>query len=202
MQASVSDMVAGAGAVVVKGVAEEVLIAIGEDLFPAGLQASLKPIACEAGRQGATACASTLGVEAGVVATGTKVLAPAAKALGNRATQATTSLATRTATTASVSAGKAVLASAAGAGLVGGLIEAGLAAHDARKRYKAGEFDGAKAVAHVGKKAAIGAVAGAAGTALEAAAIMLTGGLTAPIVFGIGVTGSAGTKAFLDWLWP
>lgn len=96
------------------------------------------------------------------------------------------------AATRSVGAG---MGRAAGAALV---IDGAIGAFEAVRRYRRGELGAVRAIGHVCRCAAKGAVASAAGVGLGAAAVALTGGLAAPVVFGVGFLGTLGVRAGLD----
>lgn len=101
-----------------------------------------------------------------------------------------------TALTATRSIG-AGMGRAAGAALV---IDGAVGAVDAVRKLRRGEIGRRQALGHVCRCAAKGAVASAAGVGLGAAAVVLTGGLAAPVVFGVGFLGTLGVRASLDAL--
>lgn len=99
---------------------------------------------------------------------------------------------TALAATKSVGAG---MGRAAGVAMV---VDGATSAVEAVRRYRQGEVTGLRAVGHVCRSASKGAVASAAGVGLAAAAVALTGGLGAPVVFGVGFLGTLGVRAGLD----
>ncbi len=95
------------------------------------------------------------------------------------------------------SAGKQILKGAGKAAGVGFAIDGAFAAWDAMKALRAGEITRAQAIEHVGKEAATGAIATAAGTLACVGLVALTGPLSLPALVVCGTGASLGAKTAL-----
>ncbi len=95
------------------------------------------------------------------------------------------------------SAGKQILKGTGKAAGIGFAIDGAFAAYDAVRALRAGEITRKQAFAHVGKEAATGALATAAGTLACVGLVALTGPLSIPALVVCGAGASLGAKTAL-----
>lgn len=97
-------------------------------------------------------------------------------------------------------AGKEVVRGVGRAAALGLAFDAVVGGIEGVVAYRSGAKTAGQAIAHAGKEAGTGALASAGGVLAAVALVSLTGGLAAPVVFGVGAVTSVGIKLGLSSL--
>ncbi len=98
------------------------------------------------------------------------------------------------------SAGREVVKGVGRAAALGLAFDAVIGTVEGVVAYRGGKKTAREAIVHAGTEAGTGALASAGGVIAAAALISLTGGLAAPVVFGVGAATSIGLKLGLSSL--
>jgi hypothetical protein len=138
------------------------------------------------------------GSAARVMTTAAEVLGPSVAASAKQLAQTSAKqAAAAVGKEAAKAAGREILKGAGKAVGVGFVVDGAIASVEAIRAYRAGTMTRKAAIRHVATEAATGAIATGAGVALGVAFVALTGGIAAPVIFGVAAAGTISAKRAL-----
>lgn len=200
--------IAGSGAVAVRGAAEVLFAAAGQQLLDEGAREGLRRVmvrntaavvdtfapGLSVGAQTTTKVIVDQGVkQAGALAAQEAARQAGQAALAAGAPEAAKALAREAVKTAV----REVLKGAGKAAGIGFLIDGAFGTYEGIRACQRGEMTKKEAIVHAAQEASTGAVATGAGVLLAAGLVAVTGGASVPLMFAVGAGGAIGTKQIL-----